>query len=61
MIGFPAAGLWKLRFNSDWNGYSNDFLSHQSSDVIAEEGQYDGFPFHASLSIGPYSALIFSQ
>jgi 1,4-alpha-glucan branching enzyme len=61
VIGFPAAGLWKLRFNSDWNGYSNDFMSHQSSDVIAEEGQYDGFPFHASLSIGPYSALIFSQ
>jgi 1,4-alpha-glucan branching enzyme len=23
--------------------------------------QFDGFPFHATLSIGPYSVLIFSQ
>ena len=61
VIGFPAAGLWKLRFNSDWNGYSDDFLSHPSSDVVAEEGEYDGFPFHATLTIGPYSVLIFSQ
>ncbi|NVN90053.1 MAG: alpha amylase C-terminal domain-containing protein [Desulfuromonadales bacterium] len=61
IVGFPAAGSWKLRFNSDWNGYSNDFLSHPSSDVVAETGEYDGFPFHATLSIGPYSVLIFSQ
>ena len=61
VIGFPAAGTWKLRFNSDWQGYSEDFAGHPSADVVAEPGQYDGLPFHAALSIGPYSALIFSQ
>lgn len=61
VIGFPAAGTWKLRFNSDWQGYNDDFQGHPSSDVVAEPGETDGFPFHASLSIGSYSVLIFSQ
>jgi len=61
IIGFPAAGSWKLRFNSDWQGYSDDFQSHPSTDVVAEPGEYDGFPFQGALSIGPYSVLIFSQ
>jgi hypothetical protein len=25
----PAAGTWKLRFNSDWQGYSEDFEGHR--------------------------------
>jgi hypothetical protein len=29
--------------------------------VDTEPGEYDGFPFRAALSIGPYSVLIFSQ
>jgi 1,4-alpha-glucan branching enzyme len=61
VIGFPAAGTWKLRFNSDWKGYSEDFGGHPSADVVAEPGLDDGLPFHATLSIGPYTALIFSQ
>ena len=61
VVGFPAEGTWKLRFNSDWQGYSDDFQGYPSSNVVAEPGEYDGFPFHAALSIGPYSVLIFSQ
>jgi 1,4-alpha-glucan branching enzyme len=60
-IGFPAAGAWKLRLNSDWQGYSEDFAGHPSGDVGAEPGEYDGFPFRADVSVGPYSVLIFSQ
>jgi len=61
IIGFPSEGVWKLRFNSDWQGYSDDFQSHPSTDIIAGPGGYDGLPFNAELSIGPYSVLIFSQ
>lgn len=61
VIGFPAAGNWKLRFNSDWQGYNDDFGGHPSTDATAEPGECDGFPFHAALSMGPYSVLIFSQ
>ncbi len=61
VIGFPAQGAWKLRFNSDWQGYNDDFRNHPSTDVHAEPGEKDGLPYHARLSIGPYSVVIFSQ
>jgi 1,4-alpha-glucan branching enzyme len=61
VIGFPAGGTWKLRFNSDWQGYNDDFKNHPSTDIIAESGDCDGLPWHGAVSIGPYSVLIFSQ
>jgi 1,4-alpha-glucan branching enzyme len=61
VIGFPTAGSWKLRFNSDWQGYSDDFQNYPSSDIVAESGENDALPFHAALSIGAYSVLIYSQ
>ncbi|OGQ87024.1 MAG: 1,4-alpha-glucan branching protein [Deltaproteobacteria bacterium RIFOXYD12_FULL_56_24] len=61
VIGFPAAGIWKLRFNSDWQGYNDDFKNHPSTDVIAEATARDGLPWQATVSIAPYSVLIFSQ
>jgi 1,4-alpha-glucan branching enzyme len=60
VIGFPAAGVWRLRFNSDWQGYSDDFQSHPSSDIVAEAGETDGLPFYAAVSLGPYSVLVYS-
>jgi 1,4-alpha-glucan branching enzyme len=61
VIGFPSTGTWTLRFNSDWQGYSDDFAGHPSTNVVPEPGECDGLPFHATLAIGPYSVLIFSQ
>jgi 1,4-alpha-glucan branching enzyme len=60
-IGFPVAGNWKLRFNYDSRGYSEDFNSHPSTNLFAEPGDYDGFPSHAAVSIGPYSVVIYSR
>lgn len=60
-VGLPAAGAWTLRFNSDWHGYSDSFAGHPSGDVEAVDGDWDGLPSHATCSIGPYSALIYSQ
>lgn len=61
IIGFPAQGKWRVRFNSDWSGYSTDFSNHPSFDVDADSGDADGLPFHGNICIGPYSALILSQ
>ena len=60
-VGLPAADGWKLRFNSDWHGYSESFDGYQSGDVDAVLGEWDGFPYHASFRMGPYSVLIYSQ
>lgn len=60
-VGFPAKGSWKLRFNSDWHGYSELFEGHPSDHVDAVEIGRNSFPFQAAVSIAPYSALIYSQ
>ena len=57
----PQNGIWKLRFNSDWEGYDKEFDSFASTDTEATQGEYDGLLFNSSISIAPYTALIFSQ
>lgn len=60
-IGFPRKGMWRVRFNSDWNGYDPQFSNHLSVDTEAVDGEKDGMPCNANVSIGPYSVVIFSQ
>ncbi len=60
-IGLPAPGLWKLRLNSDATIYSQIFEGYESFDMHAEEEYRDGMPARGTLSIGPYSLLIYSQ
>ena len=60
-IGMPTPGLWKLRLNSDATIYSSDFQGFFSSDVEAVGDAKDGLAARASISIGPYSMLVFSQ
>ena len=60
-IGFPHPGNWKVRFNSDWSGYSADFGSQSSFDTVAYTGWRDRMAYHASIGIGPYSTVILSQ
>ena len=60
-IGMPQDGIWKLRFNSDWEGYDEEFGNFTSTDTEAVKGEYDELPFNSTISIAPYTALIFSQ
>ena len=60
-IGFPREGLWRLRLNTDWSGYSEDFGELDSNDVAVEAQESDGLPWSAEVAVGPYGALIFSQ
>ena len=60
-FGFPSVGAWELQFNSDWKGYSSLFGNHPSAGAIAHEGECDGLPSHAAVSIGPYSVLVFAR
>lgn len=60
-IGVPRDGEWKVRFNSDWNGYSPDFGNHLSWHAQAEQIPWDGMPLSIAVGLGPYTALILSQ
>lgn len=60
-VGVPASGSWKVRFNSDWKGYNEEFTDNYTGEPQAEEGSTDGMPHNINVSIGPYSILILSQ
>jgi 1,4-alpha-glucan branching enzyme len=53
-LWFPRPGTWKVRFNSTWKGYSDDFKDVHVSDVEVSNGS-------GTLLIPPSSALILSQ
>lgn len=60
-IGFPYPGTWRLRLNTDWKGYSEDFADHATSDITAEPNARDGYPASATISFGAYSALVYTR
>jgi 1,4-alpha-glucan branching enzyme len=59
-IGFPREGTWYLRFNSDWQGYSNQF-TNVGYDTTATAGANQGMPANGNVGIGPYSVIVLSQ
>ncbi|MGF6743925.1 alpha-amylase family glycosyl hydrolase [Paraburkholderia atlantica] len=60
-LGFPREGGWRVRLNSDWNGYDSSFANCASSDTWASWGSNDPMPFGASIGLGAYSAVVLSQ
>jgi 1,4-alpha-glucan branching enzyme len=61
VLGFPRAGVWKTRFNSDSYKYDLKFANHPTPDVEAHEEKADGLPCSGKISIGPYTMVVFSQ
>lgn len=60
-IGFPRAGRWRVRFNSDAQAYSGDYGNQPGYDTDASGSGSDGMPASGNVGIGPYSALVLSQ
>lgn len=59
-LAFPTEGNWKVRFNSDWEGYDSDFDNHFSYDADPKMVSSQDL-LVANVSIGAYSTLIYSQ
>lgn len=53
-IPFPRPGTWKVRLNSDWQGYSEDYTNMITPDVQVEKDV-------GTINVAPYSVVIFSQ
>ncbi|AKT41839.1 alpha-amylase family glycosyl hydrolase [Chondromyces crocatus] len=60
-LGMPRWGMWRVRFNSDWNGYSPDFANTTTVDTDANGAPRDGMGQSANVTIGAYSVVILSQ
>ncbi len=60
-LGMPREGRWRVRFNSDWNGYDPEFGNWMAADTYAVSGYKDGLNYHTNVGIGPYSLIILSQ
>jgi 1,4-alpha-glucan branching enzyme len=60
-LGYPRAGTWHLRFNSDSPTYDSHFGVIHSYNAVARPGGQDGLAFHGDVGLPPYAALIFSQ
>ncbi|WP_426744937.1 alpha-amylase family glycosyl hydrolase [Myxococcus faecalis] len=60
-LGLPSDGLWRVRFNSDWQGYSPDFGGTHVHDFWSTWGERDGMPARGAVSLGAYSAVILSR
>jgi 1,4-alpha-glucan branching enzyme len=54
VLNFPRDDIWKVRFNSNWKGYSPDFEEIGVSEVNAQNG-------NGQIKLGPYSVMILSQ
>ncbi len=60
-VGVPRAGRWRVRFNSDWDGYDPDFETIDSLDADSEPVEHDGMAQRIAVGLGPYSVVILSQ
>lgn len=60
-IGFPRGGTWYVIFNSDASAYGADFNNIGGAQVVAEPVPWNGLAYSATISLGRYSAVMYSQ
>jgi 1,4-alpha-glucan branching enzyme len=60
-VGVPRGGRWRVRFNSDWDGYDVEFETVESVDANATKEPRDGLKYTIEVGLGPYSVVILSQ
>ena len=60
-VGLPAAGRWRVRFNSDSATYGPDFGGHEAFDTETDDRAADGHPQSGLVSVGPYTVVLLSQ
>ncbi len=61
LVGVPRAGRWRVRFNSDWDGYDPEFETVDSRDADSRPERQDGMEQRIAVGLGPYSVVIVSQ
>ncbi len=60
-IGVPRPGLWRVRCNSDWDGYDEEFATVPALDATSDDEPMDGMEHSIAVGVGPYTVIILSQ
>jgi 1,4-alpha-glucan branching enzyme len=60
-VGVPRAGAWRVRFNTDLEGYDPEFASVTTLDADSRPEPCDGMAESILVDLGPYAAVILSQ
>jgi 1,4-alpha-glucan branching enzyme len=60
-IGVADAGPWRIRLDTAWLRYGDDFAGGQAGSVSTRVQQKDGRPFTLPLVLDAYSAMILSR
>ena len=60
-FSFPAAGTWRARLSTDWDGYGQGLTNVTPEAVEARADPHNDKHFIGAVTIAPQSVLIFSQ
>lgn len=59
-IGIDEHKTWRLRINSAWRGYDNQFSEEQTQEMAKQSESTDGQEFTGKINLRSYSLQIFS-
>lgn len=60
-VGVPDSGTWRIRLDTDWLDYGDDFGGGQKGTVDTLALEKDGLPNTLPVKLGAYGAVVFSR
>ena len=60
-VGVPSAGTWRIRLDTDWTKYGDDFGGGATADVQTIAQTKDGQPYTRPVQLSAYGAVVFTR
>jgi 1,4-alpha-glucan branching enzyme len=60
-VGVPTSGAWRIRLDTDWTKYGDDFGGGATADVQTIAQTKDGQPNTLPVKLAAYGAVVFSR
>ena len=60
-VGVPSGGTWRIRLDTDWTKYGDDFGGGATADVQTITQAKDNQPYTLPVKLAAYGAVVFSR
>lgn len=60
-VGVPTGGTWRVRLDSDWTSFGDDFTGGQTGPISTLTAQKDGQPYTLPVRLPAYGAVVLSR